>query len=81
MAVLLGELSLAHVSVAIPVCLVVWYIVSSIAAWYRLRHIPGPFLASFSCKFPDRHRHLPIPMSTVCRREVIVLCSHEEGMT
>ncbi|KAI2463797.1 cytochrome P450 [Annulohypoxylon bovei var. microspora] len=27
---------------------VVWYIVSAFSAWYRLRHIPGPFLASFS---------------------------------
>ncbi|KAI0550731.1 cytochrome P450 [Xylaria curta] len=25
-----------------------WYIVSSILAWYKLRHIPGPFFASFS---------------------------------
>ncbi|KAI0183420.1 pisatin demethylase [Xylaria flabelliformis] len=25
-----------------------WYIVSSIFAWYKLRHIPGPFFASFS---------------------------------
>ncbi|KAF5531626.1 pisatin demethylase [Fusarium phyllophilum] len=25
-----------------------WYIISSIVAWYRLRHIPGPFLAKFS---------------------------------
>ncbi|KAI1140290.1 cytochrome P450 [Hypoxylon sp. FL0543] len=27
---------------------VVWYVVSAVVAWYRLRHIPGPFLASFS---------------------------------
>lgn len=25
-----------------------WYTASSIVAWHRLRHIPGPFLASFS---------------------------------
>lgn len=25
-----------------------WYLVSAAVAWYRLRHIPGPFLASFS---------------------------------
>ncbi|KAF4995908.1 hypothetical protein FDECE_12637 [Fusarium decemcellulare] len=25
-----------------------WYILSSVASWYRLRHIPGPFLAKFS---------------------------------
>lgn len=29
-------------------CLTLWYITSSIIAWYRLRHISGPFLASFS---------------------------------
>ncbi|KAI1846105.1 hypothetical protein JX266_007914 [Neoarthrinium moseri] len=27
---------------------VLWYILSSVVAWYRLRHIPGPFIASFS---------------------------------
>ncbi|KAI1090987.1 cytochrome P450 [Rostrohypoxylon terebratum] len=26
----------------------VWYAVSAFFTWYRLRHIPGPFLASFS---------------------------------
>lgn len=25
-----------------------WYLVSSLITWYRLRHIPGPFLAKFS---------------------------------
>ncbi|KAF4460398.1 Pisatin demethylase [Fusarium albosuccineum] len=25
-----------------------WYISSSVVSWYRLRHIPGPFLAKFS---------------------------------
>lgn len=29
-------------------CLVLWYIITSLLAWYRLRHIPGPFLARFS---------------------------------
>ncbi|KAI5921423.1 pisatin demethylase [Camillea tinctor] len=28
--------------------LVFYYIVSSVVAWYRLRHIPGPFFAKFS---------------------------------
>jgi hypothetical protein len=28
--------------------LTAWYLTSSLAAWYRLRHIPGPQLASFS---------------------------------
>ncbi|KAI0853287.1 cytochrome P450 monooxygenase [Daldinia vernicosa] len=26
----------------------VWYIITTIVAWYRLRHVPGPFLASLS---------------------------------
>ncbi|KAI0509404.1 pisatin demethylase [Xylaria bambusicola] len=25
-----------------------WYLISSIITWYRLRHVPGPFLAKFS---------------------------------
>ncbi|XXG95666.1 hypothetical protein Hte_001935 [Hypoxylon texense] len=25
-----------------------WYVTSSVYSWYRLRHVPGPFLASFS---------------------------------
>ncbi|KAI1387746.1 cytochrome P450 [Hypoxylon trugodes] len=25
-----------------------WYTISAVYSWYRLRHIPGPFLASFS---------------------------------
>ncbi|KAK0619468.1 cytochrome P450 [Immersiella caudata] len=28
--------------------LVVWYVTTAIMSWYRLRHIPGPFLARFS---------------------------------
>ncbi|KAI0413510.1 pisatin demethylase [Xylaria grammica] len=27
---------------------VLWYLLSSIITWYRLRHVPGPFLAKFS---------------------------------
>lgn len=27
---------------------VLWYVSSAIATWYRLRHVPGPFLARFS---------------------------------
>lgn len=27
----------------VPAILVGWYIISSVLAWYRLRHIPGPF--------------------------------------
>jgi len=26
---------------------VLWYVVTGFAAWYRLRHIPGLFLGSF----------------------------------
>ncbi|KAG4274462.1 hypothetical protein FPRO04_09420 [Fusarium proliferatum] len=33
---------------AAALAIIAWYIVSSIMAWYRLRHIPGPFLAKFS---------------------------------
>ncbi|KAI1205010.1 cytochrome P450 [Annulohypoxylon truncatum] len=25
-----------------------WYVTSAVYSWYRLRHVPGPFLASFS---------------------------------
>ncbi|GAB1318171.1 Pisatin demethylase [Madurella fahalii] len=27
---------------------ILWYVTSAIATWYRLRHVPGPFLARFS---------------------------------
>lgn len=36
------------IAMAFLSCGVFWYLVSSIAAWWRLRHIPGPPLASFS---------------------------------
>ncbi len=32
----------------VAIGLITWYVVSCIATWYRLRHIPGPWLASFS---------------------------------
>lgn len=32
----------------VGVVFVLWYVASSLASWYRLRHIPGPRLASFS---------------------------------
>ena len=33
-----------------------WYIVTAIASWYRLRQIPGPLVASFSCFWlADKH--------------------------
>ncbi|KAI1636931.1 cytochrome P450 [Biscogniauxia mediterranea] len=31
-----------------PLGFVVWYLVYAVYSWYRLRHIPGPFYASFS---------------------------------
>ncbi|KAK5628847.1 hypothetical protein RRF57_004562 [Xylaria bambusicola] len=27
---------------------ILWYLISSITTWYKLRHVPGPFLAKFS---------------------------------
>ncbi|KAI5858231.1 cytochrome P450 [Durotheca rogersii] len=44
----IASLGLVNVCVASSAVLVLWYIVSATAAWYRLRHIPGPFWASFS---------------------------------
>lgn len=38
----------AQLAGSAAVLLAVWYFVSSVLAWHRLRHIPGPFLASFS---------------------------------
>lgn len=40
--------NLGRTLITISALLLGWYIVSSIFAWRRLRHIPGPFLASFS---------------------------------
>jgi len=37
-----------------------YYITSSIATWYRLRHVPGPFLASFSYLWLMRNNFLGI---------------------
>ncbi|KAK4163852.1 cytochrome P450 [Cladorrhinum sp. PSN259] len=31
---------------------VLWYVASSVKAWYQLRHIPGPFFARFSNLWP-----------------------------
>jgi hypothetical protein len=38
----------------------VYYTVSSITSWLRLRHVPGPFLASFSCLWLMRNNFLGI---------------------
>ncbi|KAK0634141.1 cytochrome P450 [Immersiella caudata] len=40
--------------------LVLYYVVSSFTTWYRLRHIPGPFLASFSYLWLMRNNFLGI---------------------
>ncbi|KAK6951145.1 hypothetical protein Daesc_007676 [Daldinia eschscholtzii] len=44
----MGTLSLVGVLAGSASLLLLWFIISTIVAWYRLRHIPGPFLASFS---------------------------------
>ena len=41
-------MELARLAASAAVLLVFWYVLSSVLAWRRLRHIPGPFLASFS---------------------------------
>ncbi|OTB00635.1 hypothetical protein M426DRAFT_65469 [Hypoxylon sp. CI-4A] len=43
-----GALSLKDTCVSLAALTIVFYIISASAAWYRLRHIPGPFLASLS---------------------------------
>ena len=43
-----AERNIENALFVIPAVLIGWYIVSSILTWHRLRHIPGPFLASFS---------------------------------
>ncbi|KAI2628607.1 cytochrome P450 [Hypoxylon sp. NC1633] len=32
----------------VVIALIGWYLISTVYSWYRLRHIPGPFLASIS---------------------------------
>ncbi|KAI1657302.1 cytochrome P450 monooxygenase [Daldinia decipiens] len=44
----IGPPSLVGVCVCFASLLSLWSIITTIAAWYRLRHIPGPFLASLS---------------------------------
>ncbi|KAK3326184.1 cytochrome P450 [Apodospora peruviana] len=43
-----NNLSIAALWAWATALLVVWYVVTATAAWYRLRHIPGPWLARFS---------------------------------
>ncbi|KAH6651703.1 pisatin demethylase [Truncatella angustata] len=42
------DLSASNLGLCAVGTLLSWYLITSIVAWYRLRHIPGPFLASFS---------------------------------
>ncbi|KAI0377263.1 cytochrome P450 [Hypomontagnella monticulosa] len=44
----IASLSPASACVVFIGLFVAWYTTSAVTAWYRLRHIPGPFLASFS---------------------------------
>lgn len=46
--VLMEKLSWAQVTYAAASVALLWYIVSCVVAWYKLRHIPGPFTTSFS---------------------------------
>lgn len=50
----LGMLQAGLVGVA---ALVTWYIVSALLTWWRLRYIPGPFLAKFSYLWLGRTTH------------------------
>lgn len=40
--------SIGNIIAVLASCFVLWYIISVATSWYRLRHIPGPFLAAFS---------------------------------
>ncbi|ROW01244.1 hypothetical protein VMCG_05973 [Cytospora schulzeri] len=42
------EMHVGSVFIVLPVLLAGWYIISSFLTWQRLRHIPGPFLASLT---------------------------------
>ncbi|KAI2625085.1 hypothetical protein GGR54DRAFT_594839 [Hypoxylon sp. NC1633] len=44
----MSSLDTIYVCVGFLVSFSLWYIASAIVAWYRLRHIPGSFFASFS---------------------------------
>ncbi|KAK5633006.1 hypothetical protein RRF57_008720 [Xylaria bambusicola] len=43
-----GKLGWAKAALSATSLIFTWYIVSSVVVWYKLRHIPGPFLASFT---------------------------------
>jgi hypothetical protein len=44
----LKQLGWRQVALGAAFLTLLWYIVRSVQAWYKLRHIQGPFLASFS---------------------------------
>lgn len=44
-------MNLFQAGVALASLLAFWYITTAVRSWYRLRHIPGPFLAKFSYLF------------------------------
>ncbi|KAI1436271.1 cytochrome P450 [Xylaria sp. CBS 124048] len=48
MAILAVELTTSLLAVGILSASLMWYVVTAIQSWYRLRRFPGPFLASFS---------------------------------
>ncbi|GAP82834.1 putative cytochrome P450 [Rosellinia necatrix] len=41
-------LSWAQLALGLAGLTITWYLISSVVAWNKLRHIPGPFFASFS---------------------------------
>ncbi|KAI3336000.1 cytochrome P450 [Ustulina deusta] len=43
-----GGLSWAQIAFSVAGVILLWNIISSVVAWYKLRHIPGPFFASFT---------------------------------
>ncbi|KAK3938622.1 cytochrome P450 [Diplogelasinospora grovesii] len=44
----LPDVNFSTLGLLLPGLFLIWYLVSSVYSWYRLRHIPGPFLGSFS---------------------------------
>ncbi|KAI1411109.1 cytochrome P450 [Hypoxylon sp. FL1857] len=48
MSVLTNNLSSSELLTVFALLIIGWYVSSAVYSWYRLRHIPGPFLASFS---------------------------------
>ncbi|KAI1304835.1 cytochrome P450 [Xylaria venustula] len=64
------QLSWTQAAFTVAGALVLWYITSSIWAWYLLRHIPGPFFASFS--------HLWIFWATCTGRSEIILRTEQK---